>query len=125
MGESVPTTENVHNVLELIAECDKDNIVPAKKKKDVFKKFIGAIIHDMWTMSAHDLYAKWTVFLPMAYNALTKEQFTSLANVGAKRATIESRIAGISENVSRFLDSETIPYDSDCEYDSSDDESDM
>ena len=87
----------------MIASCDPDRSVPAKKKKEVFVKFIGAVLHDFHTMSETSWKEKWTTFLPLAYNSVTKEQFKRIANVGNKRATITSRIAGVSENVSLFL----------------------
>jgi hypothetical protein len=124
MGDVVPTTDRLRKILELIEGCDEDKSVPAQKKTDVFKKFIGAIIYDMHTMENAEWVSKWTEFIPKAYNTMTKEQFKCIANVGNKRASINARIAGVSENVQRFLEGDYEEIGTEPNM-SSDDESDM
>jgi hypothetical protein len=108
MSDVPPTTTKLRDVLEMMAACDPDGTVSSKKKKDIFGKFIGAIIYDMHTMEHREWYAKWTEFLPEAYNTMTQQAFKMIADVGNMRASINSRIAGVSENVWRFMNNELV-----------------
>ena len=103
MSDVAPTTQKLKKVLEMMASCDPDGTVSAKKKKDIFKKFIGAILYDFHTLSESGWKEKWTEFLPDAYNTLSNSDIKTILNVGNLRATSNTRIAGIAENVWRFL----------------------
>jgi hypothetical protein len=103
MSEVPPTTEKVRTVLEMMASCDAEGTVPAKKKKDVFKKFIGAILHDFHTLSDVAWREKWTEFLPEAYNTISDSDMKAILNVGNLRASSNTRIEKVAENVWSYL----------------------
>jgi hypothetical protein len=48
---------------------------------------------------------KWTMFIKQAYNSLSEKMIKRILNVGNLRATSSTRIAGVSDNVRRFLQS--------------------
>lgn len=120
MGNSEPTTTNLHIILEMIHSCDSDHLVSMKKKKDVFKKFIGAIIYDYHNMERDAWETKWTEFIHQAYNILGEKEIKTIINVGSKRATSSTRIQAIAENVGHHLNGE---FESDASYSDDDDDS--
>jgi hypothetical protein len=109
MGDTPPSSSNLRIMLSMIDLCDRELRVPSKKKKEVFKKFIGAIIHDFhafgeaqrtqWT-------AKWVEFITDAYSILTNKAISIIIDVGTLRATNDGRIAGVARNVQKYLDDE-------------------
>ena len=103
MGDTQPTTGRLRTLLLMIDSCNPEETVSAKKKKEVFQKFIGAIIHDMHTMSTIEWREKWTTFIKQAYTSLSANMIKRIINVGNLRATSSSRIAGVSDNVRRFV----------------------
>ena len=105
MGDTIPTSGRLRMILLMMASCNLDYSVSSKKKKEVFQKFIGAIIHDMHTMTITEWKEKWTLFIKQAYNSLSEKMIKRILNVGNLRATSSTRIAGVSDNVRRFLQS--------------------
>ncbi len=122
MSEVAPTTQKLKKVLEMMASCDPHGTISAKKKKDIFQKFIGAILYDFHTLSESAWKEKWTEFIVDAYNTLSDSDIKTVLNVGNQRASISSQIAGIAENVWRFLSGELQGEGADAH--SSDEESD-
>ena len=117
MSDVQPTTEKLHTILVLLDSCDPENIISAKKKKPIFNKFIGSIIHDSHNMLFDDWSTKWSDFIRQAYNTLSNELIAKIINVGNLRATSNTRIAGVSENVSRYLNGDfnfDIDYSNNC-----------
>ncbi len=112
MGDTIPRTSNLTNILHMIDSCDSERSVSAKKKKDIFKKFIGAIINDLHTMPVDEWIEKWTTFIKQAYNSLSDKKIKKIINVGNLRANSSSRIAGVSENVRRFLQNNDLDSES-------------
>jgi hypothetical protein len=104
MNDVQPTSGTLHKILELLDSCDPENIVSAKKKKAIFRKFIGAIIHDIYNMGIDEWTTKWSEFVKQAYNTLCDDIIKTILNVGNLRAKSTTRIAGVSENVNRYLD---------------------
>ena len=125
MGNTTPTTEHLYEILCMLDSCNQDGSVSTKKKKQVFHKFIGAIIHDMHTIASNEWKEKWTNFISQAYNNLSDKKIKKIIDVGNLRATSSSRIAGVSENVKRFLENNTIDSDDEIsdEFDEEDSES--
>ncbi len=103
MSDVAPSSENLRAILEMIDLCDPDHTISMKKKKETFKKFIGAIIHDFHKMDSVAWAEKWSEFIHMAYNTIEADEISSILDVGVLRANHASRILGISENVRRFL----------------------
>jgi hypothetical protein len=122
MGDSIPRTGNLTHILYMIDSCDLERSVSAKHKKDIFKKFIGAIINDLHTTPEDEWNDKWTTFITQAYNTLSDKKIKKILNVGNLRANSSSRIAGVSDNVRRFLQNNEL--DSDSEMDSNSDNED-
>jgi hypothetical protein len=109
MGDTPPSSSNLGIMLSMIDSCDRELRVPSKKKKEVFKKFIGAIIHDFHTFGdarRTQWTAKWVEFISKAYNILNKKAISTIIDVGALRATNETRIEGVAQNVQKYLDGE-------------------
>ncbi len=90
-------------ICDTVFTADPDNAVAPKKKEHVFKKFIGAMIYDVHTISKEAFAEKWCEFCKRAYTTLSPEQFKMLVDVGTSRATNESRIQRLSINVSELL----------------------
>lgn len=105
MGDTQPTVGRLRTILLMMSSCNSEQTVSAKKKKEVFQKFIGAIIHDMHTMSNSEWREKWAAFIKQAYTTLSEKAIKRILNVGNLRATSSTRIAGVSENVKAFLES--------------------
>jgi hypothetical protein len=105
MGDTQPTVGRLRTILLMMSSCNSEQTVSAKKKKEVFQKFIGAIIHDMHTMSNSEWREKWTAFIKQAYTTLSEKVIKRILNVGNLRATSSTRIAGVSDNVKTFLQS--------------------
>ncbi len=108
MGDTPPSTGNLKKILKMFVEADPDNTVSGKIKKDIFKKFIGAVIYDFHNMGYEEWKEKWVSFLKDAYNTLTKEDIKRILNVGNLRGLASSRIKGVSTNVRKWMDEELI-----------------
>jgi hypothetical protein len=93
----------LHFICRVIRTVDMDNNVNPKKKEHIFKKFIGAMIYDSHDLSDDEFTVKWNEFFTRAYTIITPEDFKTLVDVGTSRATNESRIQRLSQNVSDFL----------------------
>lgn len=124
MGDTTPSFGHLNVILDMIDSCDPERTVSAKKKKDIFKKFIGAIINDMHIMQENDWREKWSAFIVQAYNSLTDKKIKKIINVGNLRANSSSRIAGVSENVRRFLQNNGVESDSEDESNSDEEDND-
>lgn len=94
------------SLLAMLDEVDPDNAVSRAKKSICFRKFAGAMIHDMWdtSMSVADMKKKWQAMFHQAYNALETKHLKAFYNVGNDRANNFSRIKTVSKNVEKFLD---------------------
>jgi hypothetical protein len=124
MRSSEPIMDNLKMILELFVSCDEENLVDKKKKSTVFKKFIGAVIHDFHTMTRLQWSDKWTQFIDDAYNRINPTNFKKLTEVGTMRALNSTRIEAISKNIEKYLRGELlIDSDSDSDFDSDTDES--
>jgi hypothetical protein len=122
MGDTVPTTTTLHKILCLLDSCDPDKKVSPKKKKAIFQKFIGAIIHDVYSNELNSWENKWHEFIIKAYNSLSDKTIKKIIDVGNLRATSSSRIAGVSENVKRFLQNADVESENDLTEDDYEDE---
>ena len=67
---------------------------------------------------------KWTTFIKQAYNSLSDKKIKKIINVGNLRANSSSRIAGVSENVRRFLQNNELDSDSGIDSNSDNDDND-
>lgn len=94
------------SLLAMLDEVDPDNAVSRAKKSICFRKFAGAMIHDMWdtSMSMDDMKKKWQAMFHQAYNALETRHLKAFYNVGNDRANNFSRIKTVSKNVEKFLE---------------------
>jgi hypothetical protein len=93
---------NLHYILTLIDEVDPQNKIPRTKKSYCFKKFAGPMIYDYHTDRAK-MRTKWQTMYDKAYNIITDEELKSLFDVKNDRATMETTIQAISQNVEKFL----------------------
>jgi hypothetical protein len=93
-------------LLAILDEVDPENVVSRTKKSICFRKFAGAMIHDMWdsSMSANDFKRKWQAMFRQAYNVLETRHLKVFYDVGNDRANNFSRIKTVSKNVEKFLD---------------------
>lgn len=121
MSDTEPTMANLNKIIHMFIAADSENAVSAKKKKDIFKKFIGPVIYDFHNMEIDGWRTKWIPFLADAYNRLNKEEIKCILNVGNLRGLASSRIKGVSNNVRAWMDGElaagsdnesTVSYDS-------------
>lgn len=104
-NNTVPTLSNLKWILETLNEVDPTNSIQRGKKKDCFKRFIGAIIYDLFTsMPKEDIKEKWQALFRKVYNVLSKKQLSKLVDVGVKRANNSLRIEQLSKNVSKYLE---------------------
>jgi hypothetical protein len=92
---------NLEFILRVVSAVDTEGVT-AKKKADIFKRFIGAMIYDVHHRRA-GFEEKWTSFLPDAYESITDEQLKALVDVGVARANNLTRVQQLSDNVDRFL----------------------
>lgn len=92
---------NLEFILRIISAVDTDGVT-AKKKADIFKRFIGAMIYDVHKRRA-GFEEKWTSFLAEAYTSITPEQLKALVDVGTARGTNLTRIERLSDNVESFV----------------------
>lgn len=118
---------NLEFLLETLRSIDPDNRVPPKKKEDIFKRFWGAMVYDLHTMSSRTQFVeKWTTFCREAYDVLTASQLKTLVDIGTARASNEARIQRLSEKVATFLQrgTTTVPSDSDADSDVEDSDED-
>lgn len=95
---------NLHFILTLIDEVDRQNKINRTKKSYCFKKFVGPMIYDLFTMNRDDMQQKWKEMFHQAYNVISDKELKSLFNVGNNRAKSETTIECISDNVQQFLD---------------------
>lgn len=93
-------------LLAILDEVDPDNAVPRAKKSICFRKFAGAMVHDMWdtSMSGDDMKKKWQTMFRQAYNVLEAKHLKAIFEVGTDRAKNDTRIKAVSKNVEKFLD---------------------
>ena len=99
---------NLRQILEAL-NIDPHGMVNEKRKKAVFQKFIGAVLHDSWLLEGarlnqHQFTRKWQRFFGDAYNVLTNEQVAKIAAykpMGLQHNT--NRCAAISISVSTYL----------------------
>jgi hypothetical protein len=93
-------------LLAILDEVDPDNVVPRAKKSICFRKFAGAMIHDMWdtSMSLDEMKKKWQAMFLKAYNVLEAKHLKAIFEVGTDRAMNDTRIMAVSKNVQKFLD---------------------
>lgn len=96
--------DNLKQILEMLDSVDTTQSIKQTKKRDCFKKFIGAIIHDFWRMNQTELATKWQEFFKLAYNVLSTDEMKAMLDVGTLRANNVSRIQGISMNVTKLLE---------------------
>lgn len=93
-------------LLAILDEVDAENAVSRAKKSICFRKFAGAMVHDMWdtSMSAKDMKKKWQEMFHRAYNVLETKHLKAFYEVGNDRANNFSRLKTVSKNVQKFLD---------------------
>ncbi len=98
-------------LLAILDEVDPDNVVPRGKKSICFRKFAGAMIHDMamvydtnTLMSLDEMKKKWQAMFYQAYNVLETKHLKTIFEVGTDRANNDTRIKAVSINVQKFLD---------------------
>lgn len=95
---------NLEFICNTIRDVDPDDRVSLKKKEDVFKRFYGAMIYDLHTMTRRsDFVDKWSAFYREAYDILTSSQLKELVDIGTARASNQARIQRLSDNVRNFL----------------------
>jgi hypothetical protein len=111
-------------LLAILDEVDPENVVPRNKKSICFRKFAGAMIHDMWdtSMSVADMKNKWQAMFHQAYNVLETKNLKVFYQVGNDRANNFSRIKTVSKNVEKFLDGKLEMQSVDESVDGSDEE---
>ena len=114
----------LHFICRTVQSVDPDNNVNPKKKDLMFKKFIGAMIYDVHHLSEDSFTSKWCTFFVRVYTSLTPEELKTLLEVGTSRATNESRIQRLSQNVSDFLRGERALPDLPAESSDSEDDTD-
>jgi hypothetical protein len=115
----------LHTICQVIEEADPQDIVPRRRKKMCFEKFVGAMIHDIHAddYEFERFRTKWVRLFEQAYTRLETYQITAIAeNIGTARANNRLRFAAISQNVSGFLDNMRI--DNAGYYEDDDEESD-
>jgi hypothetical protein len=113
----------LRSICEVLRSADPHDVVAPKKKEQVFKKFIGAMIYDVHTLGADQFEEKWRSFCEIAYMTITPGVMKKLIDVGTARATNSSRIQRLSENVATFIANPHTDAEDDTDY-SSDQESD-
>lgn len=96
-------------ICEIVASADPEKRVEPKKKAACFKRFIGAMIYDIWDRTPIDMAAKWRPFFVDAYNILGKEAIKALVDVGTARAQTVGRLGGVSMKVQEYLDTKVAP----------------
>jgi hypothetical protein len=101
--------DNLGHILTMLDGVVGSGTVKQGTKRQCFKKFIGAIIHDFWRMPKEDLAAKWQEFFRLAYNVLSPAELKTVLDVGTLRANNMSRIQGISTNVAKLLEGTLVP----------------
>lgn len=94
---------NLRFICGVTISADPDDRVSPKRKEHVFKKFIGAMIYDVWTMQREAFAEKWKTFAEDAYTTLTQKQLSEIIDVGTARASNQSRIQCLSQNVTDYL----------------------
>lgn len=103
-----PNFDNLHFILTMIDEVDPDNSIPRKKKSECFRRLIGAIIYDLFTMDRTDVKVKWQAMFSQAYNVLPPEQFRAIFEVGTARAKSDTKLQAISQNVAKIVRGERL-----------------
>ena len=100
-----PTTDRLRAILEMLDSCDESRTIPMKKKKTIFKKFIGAIIYDLHAieMTRTAWSEKWSAFITQIYTRDMKQIIEdTIEDIGWGVPSAE-RNGAISHNVARFL----------------------
>lgn len=100
---------NLRQILEVLNIDPHGMMNNEKRKKAVFQKFIGAVLHDSWLLEGarlnqHQFTRKWQRFFTDAYNVLSNEQIAKIAAfkpMGLQHNT--NRCAAISISVSTYL----------------------
>lgn len=103
--------DHLRDILTVISDVDPDGHVDHKRKKLCFEKFIGALIHDSWSMYVQGVHTqpfieKWQRFLQDAYDVLTPNQIKALYSHKPVEMTIDgvrNRGEAISRNVTSYL----------------------
>jgi hypothetical protein len=115
---------NLQFICTTINTVDPDQRVNPKIKEQVFKKFIGAMIFDVHTLSQADFQGKWVPFCTKAYTVMTSAEMKQVIDVGTARATNDSRIQRLSEKVTEYLAGVNVEesYSSDSEEEEESDE---
>lgn len=100
--------ENLRFILKMIDEVDPENKIPRKKKSECFRRLVGAIIYDLFTMEKEEMRHKWQIMFDQAYNVLPPEQFKAIFDVGSARAQSETKLQAISQNVQKIVNGERL-----------------
>ena len=122
-----PELDNLRAIYNMFYEVDPQCIVAQRIKRSIFKTFIGAVLFDFHRMTYDDLCMKWQEFFRRAYNNLTTHEIKRICKASSRlralRRTPEygDYPGAMSEVVSRYLATNTIPGVEDVE-DETDDE---
>lgn len=97
---------NLGKLLQMLDEVDPDNVISRAKKSLCFRKFAGAIIHDLHESSGipfKDAKEKWQDMFRQAYHTLEVKTIMIIFNIGRERAKSDTRLKAISDRVQKFL----------------------
>ena len=106
MSETLPTTDHLRTILQMLDSCDRARAVPMKKKKKIFTKFIGAIICDLHSplMPRAAWTEKWSTFIAYIYNTHDmKKIIVDTIEPISWGIDVRDRNSEISHNVARYL----------------------
>ena len=107
MSETLPTTDHLRTILQMLDSCDRARAVPMKKKKKIFTKFIGAIICDLHSspvMPRATWSEKWSTFIDHIYNTHDmKKIIMDTIDPIMWGIDVRDRNREISQNVARYL----------------------
>ena len=100
-----PTTDRLRAILEMLDSCDESRTIPMKKKKTIFKKFIGAIIYDLHAigMTRTAWSEKWSAFITQIYTRDMKQIIDDVIEAIPWGVPSAERNGAISHNVARYL----------------------
>jgi hypothetical protein len=101
-AENIDLT-NLLFICTTLQSVDPDQRVKPKIKEQFFKKFIGAMIYDIHTITRREFEEKWVAFCTKAYTVMTSADMKRVVDVGTARATNDSRIQRLSKNVAEYL----------------------
>jgi len=102
--------DRLREILTVIHDVDPNGLVDPKRKRLCFEKFIGATIHDSWSMYIHGVHTqpfieKWGELFQDAYDVLTPSQIKALYSykpIGVA-AGAPNRGEAVSQNVTAYL----------------------